>query len=473
MRVIARLILALFCVGCFSFANAANHLPADSNLRSAYLGSDVWPKDLTLIQSQINRQLKTHFAEVIEILREQEQSSLNEAVKRIELRNGPLSASQRTIVRSELASRRTSHVQTLKEYMLRGNFPRNTGQSKSSVPIFVDEFGTHCAVGYLMHRSDSDDVVQQVVDWNNLAYVNELESGPALEWILQSGLTQHEAAMIQPGYPEPPEFDATLLDFEQPGFSVSKFGMTISELCVTQHSFQAEATDLRTQFKQGIVNVDSMGQPLDYVATFFFGLAIGEGVFNGGNGTYQPNLNNWLFVGNNNQNLFSIPDDGDDAIMHRVTYRLSTGDRFASMATVASSSSFNANFVPNGNALQISTFISDGAEPLGQGTILSEGGTLDDFAFIDAGGDDLIVTTYVLDIRSTDLFSGFVSFWNEFDVVLIGDVNCDGAINLLDIQPFVDSITNGFTDVKADINMDGSVDLLDVAGFVELLSGGN
>ncbi len=56
--------------------------------------------------------------------------------------------------------------------------------------------------------------------------------------------------------------------------------------------------------------------------------------------------------------------------------------------------------------------------------------------------------------------------------VLVGDVNCDGEVNLLDVGPFVDLITSGETDPKGDINGDGFVDLLDVGPFVDLLLGG-
>ena len=55
---------------------------------------------------------------------------------------------------------------------------------------------------------------------------------------------------------------------------------------------------------------------------------------------------------------------------------------------------------------------------------------------------------------------------------LIGDVNQDGAVNLLDISPFVDRLASGTFQLEADINQDGGVNLLDVAGFVDLLAGG-
>lgn len=55
---------------------------------------------------------------------------------------------------------------------------------------------------------------------------------------------------------------------------------------------------------------------------------------------------------------------------------------------------------------------------------------------------------------------------------LLGDVNCDGSVDLLDVAPFVALITANQFNEKADINGDDSVDLLDVAPFVDLLTGG-
>ena len=54
---------------------------------------------------------------------------------------------------------------------------------------------------------------------------------------------------------------------------------------------------------------------------------------------------------------------------------------------------------------------------------------------------------------------------------LVGDVNCDGVINLLDVGPFVDFLLNGGFDEKADVNEDGIVNLLDVEPFIALLAG--
>ena len=55
---------------------------------------------------------------------------------------------------------------------------------------------------------------------------------------------------------------------------------------------------------------------------------------------------------------------------------------------------------------------------------------------------------------------------------LLGDVNLDGSVSLLDVAPFVDRIANNMFQAEADINQDGFVDLLDVALFVAILAGG-
>ncbi|MEM7786072.1 MAG: dockerin type I repeat-containing protein, partial [Planctomycetota bacterium] len=67
-------------------------------------------------------------------------------------------------------------------------------------------------------------------------------------------------------------------------------------------------------------------------------------------------------------------------------------------------------------------------------------------------------------------FNASVVF-DEADFV-IGDVNGDGEVNLLDVAPFVDTLATGGFLPAADINEDGEVNLLDVAPFVDLLSGG-
>ena len=57
------------------------------------------------------------------------------------------------------------------------------------------------------------------------------------------------------------------------------------------------------------------------------------------------------------------------------------------------------------------------------------------------------------------------------DPALLGDVNQNGLVELLDVAPFVELVINSEYQIEADMNQDGLVTLLDVALFVEALAG--
>jgi hypothetical protein len=69
----------------------------------------------------------------------------------------------------------------------------------------------------------------------------------------------------------------------------------------------------------------------------------------------------------------------------------------------------------------------------------------------------------------------FVAKFTE-PLPLLGDVNFDGNVNGLDVDPFVDVLLNGSDDnatrVMADMNSDGEVNGLDVDPFVAAVVGG-
>ena len=53
---------------------------------------------------------------------------------------------------------------------------------------------------------------------------------------------------------------------------------------------------------------------------------------------------------------------------------------------------------------------------------------------------------------------------------LLGDCNLDGAVNFLDITPFISHLTVGEYFEQADVNQDGNVNFLDISPFIRLLS---
>lgn len=86
--------------------------------------------------------------------------------------------------------------------------------------------------------------------------------------------------------------------------------------------------------------------------------------------------------------------------------------------------------------------------------------------------------TVVIDINRDgfkDLFMATCDTYHMFvntEEAIPGDVNCDGLVNLLDVNPFIDLLSNGGFKLQADMNGDGGVNLLDVTGFVNVLAGG-
>ena len=69
---------------------------------------------------------------------------------------------------------------------------------------------------------------------------------------------------------------------------------------------------------------------------------------------------------------------------------------------------------------------------------------------------------------------------DECGSFVFGDLNCDGAVNVFDIDPFVLALTSasqyaeeyqGCDRMLADINGDGFVDVFDIDPFVVLLIG--
>ena len=100
----------------------------------------------------------------------------------------------------KLKQQRQLNLNRLQTYRKQGVFPKNLDFPLAFVPYFKDAYGTPCAVAHLMEQSGARQIVTAVAKSNNHIYVNSISGGPALAWIKQSGLTQKEAARIQPQY---------------------------------------------------------------------------------------------------------------------------------------------------------------------------------------------------------------------------------------------------------------------------------
>ncbi len=91
----------------------------------------------------------------------------------------------------------------------------------------------------------------------------------------------------------------------------------------------------------------------------------------------------------------------------------------------------------------------------------------DSSVYVPISGQDVHLDTPGYYAMSFDIAQDWIAM-----TPLLGDVNGDGVVNLLDVLPFVQILSTGDYVCPADTNIDGSVNLLDVDPFVDLLSGG-
>jgi len=97
-------------------------------------------------------------------------------------------------------------LQELNAYWKAEIFPIND-YLKFKNPVFIDRIGTHCAVGYLMQQSGSEELAQKINTNEKFTYVKEIKSEGVAAWAYTNGFTLDELAWIQPGYP--PAFTLT------------------------------------------------------------------------------------------------------------------------------------------------------------------------------------------------------------------------------------------------------------------------
>lgn len=138
---------------------------------------DSW-NNVQVYPENFNAAIRIHLLHVEEVLRSRQYDYLNREQK----------------------SNRAQLLNVLHAYALAEKFPQNV-QYRFQTPIFIDDFGTHCAVGYLMKLSGSADLAWQISQVNNLAYVREITVPGVAEWAQKWGFTVKELAWIQPGYP--------------------------------------------------------------------------------------------------------------------------------------------------------------------------------------------------------------------------------------------------------------------------------
>jgi hypothetical protein len=260
-----------------------------SDLRSAYLQRAGWVlyDESNRSPAGLRQQLRRHFDVVLGLLSVATCNSIEVAVARLESAGDhSWTAEERNAWRQELLAARLVQLQRLAAYRDRGIFPLNEGQSTHAVPIFVDRHGTACAVGHLMRCSGWSNEVDSIQKTNNLVYVPDARQSAIAEWVLTSGLTLEEAALIQPGYPWPSgQFDASA--YGPGGSTLQQGGLVFSNF----HLFAENYLEPFNSFTTSGSTPTLTG----------LGLLAGQGsVSYGGFLQYTPIGTNWISIASGN-----------------------------------------------------------------------------------------------------------------------------------------------------------------------------
>jgi hypothetical protein len=121
--------------------------------------------------------IKTHLQYVIEILENTETQHLN----------------------ADQAKNRKYIITLLKQYKDAEEFPKNH-HFKNRSPVFIDRDGNLCAVGYLIAKTEGLETAQKINRDHKFDYIKDIDPKLINGWLAENGLTQKEAAMIQPAY---------------------------------------------------------------------------------------------------------------------------------------------------------------------------------------------------------------------------------------------------------------------------------
>lgn len=110
----------------------------------------------------------------------------------------------RPATRPELADQRAALLGYLDDYIAKGTTPANS-HLPWRTPVFIDDAGTICAVGYLIERSAGRALPEVIARRHRYDFLEDIAADmpEVAAWVAASGLTLEELASIQPAYADP------------------------------------------------------------------------------------------------------------------------------------------------------------------------------------------------------------------------------------------------------------------------------
>jgi len=107
---------------------------------------------------------------------------------------------------TDLQTKRNHLLDLLHNYWTNGVFPKNYDYADQRKPCFIDKDGTICAVGYLLEQTTSRQVADYINSKHKYDELLAMNNSTVDNWVLTSGLTKEECAMIQPAYGSTPVY---------------------------------------------------------------------------------------------------------------------------------------------------------------------------------------------------------------------------------------------------------------------------
>ena len=148
--------------------------------------------------------------------------------------------------------------------------------------------------------------------------------------------------------------------------------------------------------------------------------------------------------------------------------------------SVGNTGSIASNFISQWHAFTVTGGTGILEAHNGTGLFLDQGYDAGADAFLWGRIDVEVLNPGITTLLTTGLVSGPGPGNPAFNIVeihvtenqtLLGDVNVDGVVNLLDVEPFIERIGTGTFLAEADCNKDGQVNLLDIDPFIAILGG--
>ena len=107
----------------------------------------------------------------------------------------------RPATRPELAAKRAALLAAFEKYIAKGTTPKNADLPWRT-PVFIDEEGTICAVGYLIESSVGRELPEKIAKKHRYDFIEDIAADmPEVRaWVAESGMTLEEIQTIQPAY---------------------------------------------------------------------------------------------------------------------------------------------------------------------------------------------------------------------------------------------------------------------------------